>query len=140
LFRSSRTEDVLVVQINPVVRHTTPTSAAEIVNRVTEITFNSSLLREFRAIDFVNDLIDQRRLPRGTRPGEYRRINIHRVALDDAFKSLTPTTTLKSDYDFFEMLRNGGRRAMRNFLDAHFDDIGRRGTLDLKAEAEAEWA
>jgi NTE family protein len=140
LFRSSRTEDVLVVQINPVVRHTTPTSAAEIVNRVTEITFNSSLLREFRAIDFVNELIDKRRLPRGTKPGEYRRINIHRVALDDAFKSLTPTTTLKSDYDFFEMLRNGGRRAMRNFLDAHFDDIGRRGTLDLKAEAEAEWA
>jgi NTE family protein len=139
-FRSTRTEDVLVVQINPVARHTTPTAVPEIMNRVTEITFNSSLLREFRAIDFVNRLIDKGRLPRGTKPGEYRRINIHRVALDDAFKSLTPTTTLKSDYDFFEMLRNGGRRAMRNFLDAHFDDIGRRGTLDLKAEAEAEWA
>ncbi len=38
------------------------------------------------------------------------------------------------------MLRNGGRRAARNFLDAHFDDIGVKSTVDLSAETRAEWA
>ena len=52
------------------------------MNRINEITFNSSLLAEFRAIDFVTRLIDQGRLPRGTGPGEYRRINVHRIVLD----------------------------------------------------------
>ncbi len=58
-FRTTDTEDVLVVQINPLVRHTMPTSANEIMSRVNEITFNSSLLNEFRAIAFVSRLIDE---------------------------------------------------------------------------------
>ena len=139
-FRATETEDVLVVQINPRVRHVAPKSSHEIMNRLNEITFNSSLLAEFRAIDFVRRLIDTGRLPRGTRPGEYRRINVHRIALDESFRKLTAASKLKSDYDFFIMLRNGGRRAARNFLDAHFEDLGRDGTIDLRAEAQAEWA
>ena len=139
-FRATETEDVLVVQINPRVRHVQPKSAQEILNRLNEITFNSSLLAEFRAIDFVRRLIDQKKLRRGTGPGEYRRINVHRIALDESFRKLTSASKLKSDYDFFVMLRNGGRRAARNFLDAHFDDLGRDGTVDLRAEAQAEWA
>ncbi len=139
-FRATETEDVLVVQINPRVRHVAPKSSTEIMNRLNEITFNSSLLAEFRAIDFVRRLIDQNRLPHGTGPGEYRRINVHRIALDEAFRKLTAASKLSSDYDFFVMLRNGGRRAARNFLDAHFDDLGREGTIDLRAEAQAEWA
>ena len=139
-FRATETEDVLVVQINPRVRSVAPKSSQEILNRLNEITFNSSLLAEFRAIDFVRRLIDQKRLPRGTGPGQYRRVNVHRIALDEAFRKLTAASKLSSDYDFFVMLRNGGRRAARNFLNAHFDDLGREGTVDLRAEAQAEWA
>ena len=139
-FGATLTEDVLVVQINPVERKSTPATQTEIMNRVNEITFNSSLLAEFRAIDFVTRLIDQGRLPRGTGQGEYRRINVHRIALDSTFKKLTASSKLNSDYDFFEMLKKGGARAARNFLTEHFDDIGTRSTVDLGAEAKAEWA
>jgi NTE family protein len=139
-FRATDTEDVLVVQINPIERHMTPTSSQEIMNRINEITFNSSLLAEYRAIDFVGRLVDQRRLPRGTGKGEYRRVHLHRIALDEVFKKLTADSKLSSDYDFFELLRNGGRRAARNFLDAHFDDIGKRSSVNVVAEATAEWA
>jgi NTE family protein len=139
-FRTTETEDVLIVQINPLVRHTTPMSSAEIMNRVNEITFNSSLASEYRAIDFVRRLIDQKRLPRGTKPGEYRRINVHRIVLDREGKTFSSDTKLSTDYDFFELLRSTGKRAARRFLDAHFDDIGVRGTVDLEAEAKAEWA
>jgi NTE family protein len=139
-FHTTATEDVLIVQINPLERHTTPTSAHEIMNRVNEITFNSSLLAEYRAIEFVRRLIDQDRLPRGMGPGEYRRINVHRIVLDGSGKAYNSDSRLSNDYDFFEMLRGRGRRAAQRFLAAHFADIGVKSSVDLTAEARAEWA
>ena len=53
------------------------------MSRVSELTFNASLLSELRAVEFVGKLIDQGRLPRGTGPGEFRRLRLHRVAMDD---------------------------------------------------------
>jgi NTE family protein len=139
-FGTTTTEDVLVVQINPLVRQATPTSASEIVNRINEITFNSSLIGEYRAIDFVARLIDQGKLPRGTGPGQYRRINIHRIVLDRFGTHFDAFSKLSTDFDFFNMLQVTGKRAARRFLDEHFDDIGVKSTVDLRAEAQAEWA
>ena len=139
-FDATETEDVLIVQINPVERNSTPQSHTEIMNRINEITFNSSLLSEFRAIDFVTRLIDQGKLPHGTGVDEYRRVNVHRITLDSTFRNLTASSKLNSDYDFFEMLKKGGARAARNFLTEHYDDIGVRSTVDLQAESHAEWA
>jgi NTE family protein len=139
-FSTTQTEDVVIVQINPLERKTVPTSSRDIMNRINEITFNSSLLSEYRAIEFVGRLIDQGRLPRGMGPGEYRRINVHRIALDHLENGLTVDSKLSTDYDFFEMLRDTGRRAARRFLDKHFDDIGVRSSVDLREEAHAEWA
>src|SRR3984893_450788 len=139
-FRTTTTEDVLVVQINPLVRQATPTSSSEIMNRINEITFNSSLIGEYRAIDFVARLIDQGKLPRGTGPGQYRRINVHRIVLDRFGSHFDAFSKLSTDYDFFDALHISGKRAARRFLDEHFDDIGVKSTVDLQAEAQAEWA
>ena len=137
-FRTTATEDVLIVQINPLVRKKTPTSTREIMNRVNEITFNSSLMAELRAIEFVSRLIDQGRLPHGTGPGEYRRINVHRIVLEGLGERFSAGQQARNDYDFFELLRKLGQRAARRFLDAHFDDIGVRSSVDLKAEVYSE--
>jgi len=115
-FRTTQTEDVLVVQINPLMRQATPTSASEIMNRINEITFNSSLL------------------------AEYRRVNVHRIVLDRFGTNFDAFSKLSTDYDFFQGLQISGKRAARRFLDEHFDDIGVRSTVDLRAEAQAEWA
>jgi NTE family protein len=140
LFRTTTTEDVLLVQINPLERHATPTSNQQIMARLNEITFNSPLMGELCAIEFIARLIDQGRLPRGIGPGKYRRIYMHRIALEDSAKALNLQSQLNTDYDFFKMLRDRGRRAAHRFLDAHFDDIGMRGTVDLAQEVQAEWA
>ena len=137
-FRTTATEDVVVVQINPLVRQSTPMSSSEIMNRINEITFNSSLIAEYRAIEFVRRLIDDGALKHGTGPGEYRRINVHRIDLGFIGKKLTPQSRLNTDFDFFETLHRAGRRAGRRFLDKHFDDIGVRSTIDLRDEMRAE--
>ena len=133
-FRTTNTEDVLIVQINPLVRKKVPTSTREIVARVNEITFNSSLLSELRAIEFVNRLIEQRRLPHGTGPHEYRRIRVHRIVLEGLGERFSSATKLRNDYKSFELLRKLGQRSARRFLDAHYDDIGVRSSIDLAAE------
>jgi NTE family protein len=137
---STTTEDLLIVQINPRDRRKSPASAREIVGRANEITFNAALLAELRMIEFVGRLIDEGRLPHGAGPGEYRRIRLHRVVLDEFGDSLDSRSKLRNDYESFESLHKLGQRAMRRFLDAHFDDIGRRGTLDAAAPPIAEVA
>jgi hypothetical protein len=79
-------------------------------------------------------------LTRGIGPGKYRHIYMHRIALEDSAKALNPQSQLNTDYDFFKMLSDHGRGAARRFFDAHFDDIGARGTVDLAKEVQAEWA
>lgn len=137
---STDAEDVLVVQINPVSRDITPRTSAEIINRLNEITFNSALISELRSMGFVNQLIDQGRLPRGTGKGEYRRLNIHRIDLGGLGTRLAASSKLKTDYDFLELLHRAGKRAAKKFLDQHFDDIGERSSIDVAAESAVEWA
>jgi NTE family protein len=133
LIGATETENLLLVQINPLQRKQVPKTQDEILARINEITFNSSLMSELRGITFVGKLIDEGKLPRGTGAGQYRRINVHRIALTGSAQTLDNTSRLSTDYDFFEMLRTNGRRAARRFLDAHYDDIGVRSSLDFEA-------
>src|SRR6266436_6043200 len=136
--RATATEDALIVQINPRERRKVPTRTREIMSRVNEINFNASLLSELRGVAFVNRLIDEGRLPRGTRAGEFRRLKLHRIVMEDPGEAFGARSTLKTDYEYFETLHKLGQRATRRFLDAHFDDIGRRSTIDLAAKVEPE--
>lgn len=137
-FRSTQTEDVLIVQINPLMRKKIPQSTREIMGRVNEITFNSALMFELRAIEFVNRLIDQRRLPHGTGPNEYRHINVHRIVMDGLGERFSASTKLRNDFESLELLHKLGQRAARRFLDNHFADIGVRSSVDLKSEVASE--
>ena len=140
LLNTTTTEDVLLVQLNPVLRPGAPTSIAQILRRLNEITFNSTLMSELHAIEVVRRMIDEGRLDWSNGQKTYRRINMHRIALDAADQELDPLSPVNIDYEFFETLRDQGRDAARRFLDAHFDDIGVHETMDLANEVQAEWA
>ena len=137
LLGASQSADVLVVQINPLTRHTTPTSTQEIFNRINEITFNSSLSSEIRVIEFISERLATGELQSPS--GAYRPIHLHRIALGGG-KPLPNETRLSTAYDFFEMLQHSGRRAARRFLDMHFDDIGVRSTIDHSRKSPADAA
>ena len=96
--RATATEDVLIVQINPRERRKTPTRTREILSRINEINFNASLLAELRAVDFVNRLIDEGRLPRGMREGEFRRLKLHRIVMEEMGASVRVAGTLNTEY------------------------------------------
>jgi NTE family protein len=56
-----------------------PTTARAIQNRINEISFNASLLRELRAIDFVQRLLEDGTL----QDGRMKRLRLHMIADDD---------------------------------------------------------
>jgi NTE family protein len=129
LFYDIGTDDILLVQINPIERRETPRETAEIHNRLNEITFNGGLLRELRSIEFVTRLIDEGKLSRA----EYKRVLMHRINGGRKIDAFTASTRLNADYDFFVELRDLGRGTAQAWLAEHYDAIGERATLDLKA-------
>ena len=121
--------DIVVIQINPVERKGAPQTAQEIQNRVNEISFNSSLLKELRAIDFVARLIDEGKLDEA----HYRRQRIHIIENQDALNPLGASSKMNSEWAFLTHLRDLGRDTATRWLETHFDTIGKRSTVDLRA-------
>lgn len=129
LFRPDLPGDVVVVNINPLERDDVPKSPQAIQNRINEISFNSSLLRELRAIEFVQRLIVRRYVPEG----EMKNVLIHMISDDDLMTELSVATKLVPNPYLLHRLKAAGRASADNFLAAHRDDLGRRSTVDLRA-------
>ena len=129
-FDDKGSDDILLVQVNPIRREEVPRTGEEIIERVSEITFNASLLRELRAIDFVNRLLAERRLD----PSRYRPNRMHRIEASKALKNHGAATKVDTSWRFFQELRDAGREAAATFLRQHYADVGVRATLDLRAE------
>jgi NTE family protein len=127
-FTETDCADIVLVQINPIVRKGTPDTAAEIMGRIDEITFNAPLLQEMRAIDFVRRLIAQGRL----KDTHYKAIRVHLIEAQDELNTFGAASKMVADYDFFLKLHDIGVKAAKTFIAAHFDDIGVKGTLDLQ--------
>jgi NTE family protein len=130
LFYGTGTDDILLVQINPVERKGTPSTPREIQNRLNEITFNATLLREMRAIEFVSRLIAQGKLS----TDDYKNVRMHRIALSEALTDIDASSKLDAQLDFFLALKEAGRKAAKRWLKAHYDDLGARATIDLRKE------
>lgn len=127
-FYESPSDDIVIVQINPIVRPGVPRSAQDIQDRVNEITFNSALLHELRAVDFVQRLLEAGRLD----PDTYRNVKIHMIEDRRDLRALGASTKLNSEWSFLEYLFELGRNAASHWLTANFEDIGVRSTVDIR--------
>jgi NTE family protein len=129
LFGVEATRDIVIVQIHPLHREGAPRTATDITARVNEITFNTGLLNELRAIEFVGRLLDEGRLPEA----RYRKALIHNVSETQALTPLGLGVDLNTDLGFFNTLFDTGRAAAERWLGEHFDALGKRSTVDLAA-------
>jgi NTE family protein len=128
LIYSCESSDILVVQINPILRPDVPTTARDIMNRVTEISFNSSLMREMRAVAFVTQLIDDGKLCQS----KAKRMLIHSISADDVMCELGLGSRLNADDELLTRLHNSGRERARLWIDGHLKDLGIRSTIDIR--------
>ena len=126
-FYHSESDDILLVQINPLERKETPRTSRDIHNRLNEITFNASLNKELRAIEFVSRLIEHEDLSEE----RYKRVRMHIIEADDELASLSASSKLNAEWKFLQHLHDIGRRAADDWLAENFTAIGRNSTFDL---------
>jgi NTE family protein len=134
LFENCQSDDVVLVQINPIRRPGAPMTARDIINRVNEITFNSSLLRDLRAVDFVTRLIEAGRLE-GT---GYRRMLIHAIGDEKTLAELGASSKFNVEPDFIDMLFTKGREAAEAWLRANLRHVGARSTVNIRKLFQGE--
>jgi len=130
LIYSCETSDIVIVHINPLRREKLPRTAIEIMNRVNEISFNSSLMREMRAISFVTRLIDEGKV----NSNDMKRLFIHGISTDDATSDLGVFSKLNGDWGFLTHLPDIGRRCADAWLKANFDRLGQESTVDIRQQ------
>ena len=126
LVRECALSDTLLVQVNPVERPGTPRSARDILNRLNEVSFNGTLLKELRMIAILRQVAN----PGDCEGARWAGMRIHRIA-SPAMTDLGYSSKLNAEWGFLCMLRDEGRRSAEAFLKAHREDLGHRSSFDL---------
>jgi NTE family protein len=127
LYGAGLPDDIVIVQVNPLHRDEIPETPLEIQNRVNEISFNTSLMSELRAIAFVKRLIAEGRIA----PGQMKDVRVHMIADDDLMNDLSATSKLQPSGNLIRRLHEAGRAAADKFIGQHRHRIGREATVDL---------
>jgi NTE family protein len=133
LIRESPADDLVLVQINPAQRAGLPRGPREIAERLDEITFNASLLKELRAIALLKQaILDEGRAPDSWKAPLVRavsRLRLHRICADCAVDH-AGDGALSIGSHFTELHRHG-REAASRWLDDNYAHLGRRSTLNV---------
>ncbi|WP_339107290.1 patatin-like phospholipase family protein [Thioclava sp. GXIMD4216] len=127
LFEPQFPRDIMIVNINPLAREGIPTTPQQIEERITEISFNTSLLRELRAINFARRVIAEKHLPERA----MKDVLIHLIADDDTMLSLSQSSKVSPSYGTLGRLKTAGQQAADRFLDQHADKIGKEPSVNL---------
>ncbi len=127
LYRETGCSDTAIVQINPIKTSGAPTQAREILNRMNEITFNTSLLKDLKALALIKRLLAEGSLD----SAKYHDINLHLVECQEQLEPLGASSKMNSEWAFLEHLRDLGRQTAESWLATNYEHIGKKSTLDL---------
>ncbi len=120
--------DIILVHLTPTERPENPTSSPDILSRMQEVTFNSSVMREMRVVAFVSDLIDDGKIVDG------KRMLLHAINGEDVIGALSNSSKLNGDWDFLQHLYKTGRERAEEWLKSNFDRLGVETTIDLQSK------
>lgn len=119
----------MIININPLERSDKPVTPQQIQSRINEISFNAALLGELRSVSFVQRLIASGAI----REGEMKNVKVHMISDDALMNDLSVATKAMPTPYILAELKEAGKAAATAFLDAHKDDLGKRGSVDLQA-------
>ncbi|MDP9128614.1 MAG: patatin-like phospholipase family protein [Pseudomonadota bacterium] len=123
--------DIVVVQINPLIRKGTPDTPIEIINRLNEITFNASLISEMRAIAFVQRLVEEDHL-KSEESARLKSMNIHVIGAEEQMRDLGASSKMNAHMDFLLHLKELGQLITEQWLSKNWDMIGVKSSVDIK--------
>jgi NTE family protein len=134
LIAETQADDLLLVQINPTERKTKPVTSADISDRINEITFNASLLKELRTLAWMRRLMEEESRKGGCQQlspafERVRDLRLHRLDATADLAPLGAASKLRTDSRFLQQLFESGHQAADKWLQTHAGDIGHRSTV-----------
>lgn len=140
LVAHSATHDLVLVQINPSWRAGVPRLANEIADRLDEITFNGSLVKELRTLALIRRLLRED----GADPARHRAplfeqiaaLRLHRIEAGEELARLGAGNRLDAGWTQLSRLHRLGREAAQAWIEQGFAHLGRRSTLPLEPYLE----
>jgi len=133
MFVGMESSDVIIIHVNPITRPDLPKTSPEIMNRLNEISFNSTLMREMRAVKFIRDIMDGDWI-KDEHKHKLRYIFMHSIRNDETMASLSPASKGNTKWSFLTGLRDRGRLTAEQWLTENFDQVGKRTTIDVEKE------
>lgn len=98
LVKQAKSKDVVVVQTTAIKSEDVPTNVQDIVDRVTEISFNTALKLEQRLLEASSNS------------------KFHCIEAEDILGSLGRSSKFNADWNFLEHLRDTGRQAAEDWI------------------------
>jgi len=115
-------KDIVVIQLTKNNAPQIPKTATHIRHRFNEISLNSNLIREMRAIYLITKLIDEGKIKDKT----IMRINLHVIKDDILFNELGAGSMLNMDKDFLHRLHNRGLKIGQEWIEKNFNSLGKK--------------
>lgn len=131
--------DILLILLTPLRYTETPDTADQIRERLRELAFNSTFLREMRMFAHLREQIRPSHLPAwllDRLPGaglerRLARLRFHAISAEHFLGELPADSKLAVSRPFFEKLRDQGRAHAKRWLQGNRDEVGRTSTLNL---------
>ena len=131
LFYECQSTDVLMVLLAPLARKGTPRSAQDIKDRVLELAFNSTFLREMRMFAHAREFAKDSFFRIGRLERRLVRMKFHVIEAQAQIHEMKTQTKLAANMRFFTMLRDLGRAQTRLWLQANQAQVGKDSTVDI---------
>ena len=123
--------DIVVVLLHPCRRPQVPTSADDIWQRLTEISFSSALFAELQGIALAKVTAERRVFSFGSLERKLRRLNMHLIDAQELMSHLSALSKLNTQSEFIGALHGEGRSRADAWLESNFHELGTRSTFIL---------
>lgn len=130
IFYNCDCRDVMIVQITPINLAELPTTATAIFDRINGLSFNSSLMREMRVVNFINDLVRKG----FDDDGRLKEAFVHTVDAEDTMNKLGASSQANLEPSYINGLFELGRAKADAFIEEHYDKVGVASSTDIEAK------
>jgi NTE family protein len=133
LIFNCNSSDLIIVLLQPLSKDAIPETANHIRERMHEIAFHSTFMREMRAICFSKQFIEKKSVIKGALERRIEKLRIHIIHADDDLKDLEHSSKYNASPDLLNQLRDAGYECADKWLKTNCQYIGKKSSIDLNA-------
>ena len=131
LLHECKSRDVIAVLLHPCRWPEAPTTASEISQRLTEISFGAAFFSELQGIALARREAQRSLLAWGHLERRLRRLNLHVIDAPELMGTLDTISKLNAQASFLTALRDAGRQWAAAWLERNGTSLGDKSTYDL---------